>query len=541
MDIEQLDFRNLPYSGLFCDYIDRTDGIVPFYSRKHTYDDLKDAVSSYRFKGDRKKMADLIAGFNSGISDHISEGELAGILADENTVAVTTGQQLSLFGGPLYTVYKTMTVIHLANRLTRDTGRNVVPVFWLADEDHDFEEISAAVMPERQDVKKITLSCDACAYHAAGSIRVDEGFEQFRRKVYESLQPTDFHEQLVSLLDEAYASGRTYRDAFGTLLSRLFSRHGLILAGSNFRQAKEYSSNCIRKAIHHADEIQTILTEQSQRLGGSYHQQVQVTDSLLFWHDDEHGRVRLKHEDGVWQRKPGISFTRDELLELLEKEPERFSPNVFLRPILQDTILPNAAYVGGPAEIAYYGQMKPVYDLFDMGMPFIAGRMSATLVEPAVQRFLGELPFGFTDFLKRFEDLEQHYLRTHGNSDLDKHFETWKEQVDALTSKMVVEAGIADPGLRKHAKAITKEYNKSIDKLKKKMVNVIRQKEEVQTNRIRKVKSALFPNEKLQEREISFIYYLNKFGMDLFDRLLKQLSEQDEEFPLFTKHHIIKL
>lgn len=541
MDIQQLDFSKLPFSRLFNHYIKGNKDIQPFYSSTHDYQALKDAVNSYTFKGDRSEMARLISSFNAAISNKTSGEKLQAILEDENTVTITTGQQLSLFGGPLYTIYKTLTVIHLARRLERDTGKKVIPVFWLADEDHDFEEISSVAIPDSDNLRKIALPCEVCARHAAGSIRVDEHFESFRSEVYQSLQPTDFHDELISLLDDAYAGGRTYRDAFGVLLSRLFSRHGLIFAGSNYREAKQFSVSCIRDAVINASAIRSSLEDQTRRLGKSYHQQVQVTDSLLFWHDDEYGRVRLRHENGEWKRDPNVTYSKDELLFLVDSEPERFSPNVFLRPVIQDTILPNVGYVGGPAEIAYYGQMKPVYDHFGLRMPFIAARLSATLVEPAVQRFLGELPFDFPDYLKRFEDLEQHFLRTHGNPGLDDHFDAWKQKVDALTATMVEQIGITDPGLLKHSKAVTREHLKSIDKLKKKMLSSIRQKEEVQTKRIKKVKNAVFPNEKLQEREISFIYFLNKFGMDLFDRMLEELDTFDEEEALYSSHHIIKL
>jgi bacillithiol synthase len=539
LDIDHLDFETLPFSQLFLDYLEKSDNLSDFYSFGHSYEELKQAVTSYQMSADHKSAARIMARFNEPFLGGQTVSGLSEILSDDNTVTITTGQQLSLFGGPLYTVFKTISTIHLARVLSRDTGRRVVPVFWLADEDHDFDEIAVVSIPERNSLAKITLPCESCARHAAGSIRVDGSFEPFRSEVYNSLAPTDFHEQITKLLDDSYMSGRSYRESFGILLARLFGKHGLIFAGSNFTDAKQHASGCLRKAVAAAGDIGPALSGQSKRLGDTYHQQVQVTDSLLFWHDDEHGRVRLRHENGRWETDSGLSMPADELLRRLDEDPARFSPNVFLRPLIQDTLLPNAAYVGGPAEIAYYGQMKPLYELFGMKMPYIAARMSATLVEPAVQRSLAELPFDFPDYARRLEDLEQHYLRKHGNPELDGHFESWKSRVDHLTSEMTDTIGIDDPGLQKHALAITREYGKSIDKLKKKMVNVLRQKEQVQVNRIHKVKHALFPDDHLQEREISFIYYMNKFGTDIWDRILGQLEEEDGR--LFDRHHIIRL
>jgi|GEM_PF-172897 len=533
---EQLEFSELPFTRLFRDYLAGTDAITEFYGHPHTYSALKKAVCSFEPHSDRREKSRIIAEFNEPFLQGQTVDQLAGILAHENTVTITTGQQLSIFGGPLYTVFKTVSAIHLARSLTRDTGKRVVPVFWLADEDHDFEEISVVNMPEPDGIRQIALPCANCARHAAGSIRVDQAFEQFRSEIYESLKPTDFREQLVVMLDEAYAPGRSYREAFALLLSKLFSHHGLIFAGSNSPMVKKHVSECIRIAIDRVDEIRDTLAKQSERLGRHYHQQVQVTDSLLFWHDEEQGRVRLQHGDGHWKTDSGLSFSTGELLEKLDETPERFSPNVFLRPLIQDAILPNAAYIGGPAEIAYYGQMKPVYELFDRDMPFVAARFSATLVEPPVGRFLEELPFDFSDYIKRFEDLEQHYLRKFGNPELDNHFDSWKRQVDELTNQMIVLTGMEEPGLQKHARSLSREYTKSLDKLRKKMVNTIRQKEEVQVNRIHKVKHAFFPNNRLQEREIAHIYFMNKFGMDIWDRILNKLEELERNYDQDQDH-----
>lgn len=535
-----MDYKNLPLSKVFNDYIEGKENTAAFYSYRHSYDQLKEAVTSFRYKGDRDAAAQILKDFNRNFTLQTPAKDNLRSLSDENTVTITTGQQVSLFGGPLYTVFKTLSAIHLAKMLSRDTGRRVVPVFWLADEDHDFEEIATVTLPDKYELKKVTLPCDTCERHAAGSLLIEsDRFEQFRSDIYKILPRTEFFVELKTLLDDCYSSGRSYRQAFGELLARLFSGHGLIFAGSNFREAKKLTSDKIKTAIIRVDEIRQKLADQSAQIAAVYHQQAHVPDSLLFWHDDTHGRVRLAHKNGNWHREPDISRTTDELLRELNSEPERFSPNVFLRPILQDALLPNAAYIGGPAEIAYFGQMKPLYEIFDQNMPFIAGRLSATLAEPSVRRLMKDLPYKFSDYAGRIEDLEQNYLRTCGDPDLDSRFDEWKNQVEELTGKMVGEIGISDPGLQKHSQAMTREHIKAIDKFRKKVVNAVRQKEEVQINRLKKAKISLFPNDKLQEREILFIYFMNKYGLDIWDQILKELETGDN--PLFLNHLFISL
>ena len=540
MEFEKVDFHQLPFSELFRDYINGKEDTQPFFAYRHVYHDLKKAVSSYRYTGDRKRIAAIAEEFNRDFPLEKTAKENLRALEDDNTVTITTGQQVSVYGGPLYTVFKTITVILLAKRLSHDTGKRVVPVFWLADEDHDYEEISTIALPVNQEMVHVALPCDSCARHAAGSIPVEEnGFTDFRDEVFEHLASTDFHQDLRKLMDECYVPGRTLRRSFGVLLTRLFSRYGLILTGSNFPEAKAVTRDTIKTAITRADDIESVLNQQSNTISAKYHQQAHISDSLLFWHDDRHGRVRLVHQNGTWSREPNVQLTSDELLRELDDHPERFSPNVFLRPLLQDKLLPNAAYVGGPAEIAYYGQMKPLYDLFNLDMPFIAGRFSGTLVEPSVMRLLKDLPYSFSDFSQRYEDLEQNFLRKQSNPNLDADFDRWKKQIEELTDKMTAEIGIEDPGLKKHSHSITREHIKAIDKLRKKVVNSIRQKEEIQINRLKKVKFALFPNDRLQEREISFLYYMNKFGLDIWDRMLESL--EDEEDVLYSRHYYISL
>lgn len=528
----------LPYSRLFCDFLNQDQKLLSYFEYPHNYDKLKEAVTSFEFTGDRKTISKAISEFNSGFSLEAKAIEHLTALSDENTVTITTGQQVSLFGGPLYTIYKALSIILLANRLTRDTNKRVVPVFWLADEDHDYDEISRVSIATGKGSEHVHLPCKTCEQHAAGMITIGEEFQSFRRDVFDKLPDTDFHKDLTDLLDSAYVKGRTLRHAFGELMARLLSKHGLIFAGSNFDDAKQITTGCFKKAIEKASAIESLLNEQSKRISRTYHQQAQITDSLLFWHDEDHGRLRLSRKNGAWSRKPGERLSAYQLLQTLEEEPERFSPNVFLRPIIQDALLPNAAYAAGPAEIAYYAQMKPLYNLFGQSMPFIAARMTATIVEPPVKRNMTELPFDFPDFAKRLEDLEQNYLRQCGDPDLDQRFEDWKEKVAELSESKINEAGITDPGLHKHTQAITKEHQKAIDKLRKKMVNQVRKKEEVQINRIKKSKNALFPNDGLQERELSFIYVMNKFGITIWDELLSTLEREDG---VFTKHYRVDI
>lgn len=539
MRFESISHRQLPYTDLFRDYADSHHGTGPFFACRHRYEDLRKTVLSFKYDGDRDMLTRLLHSYH--IDCGVGESNRTGLqaLAGEEAVTITTGQQLGFYGGPLFAVYKILSTIYLSDKLTRDTGRKVIPVFWLADEDHDYEEIAEVLLPRNKKMERIRHAGSGNIGHAAGHIILGESFRDFRRKVHEMLPQTDFKNELFDLLDSCYEPGKSIRTAFAQLVSSLFSHHGLIVAGSNHAGIKRHVSACIRQAISDRAEIQRLLEEQSGKIAKDYHQQVTITDSLLFWHDPKEGRVRLDCQDGIWERAPGIRFSTSGLVNLAEENPAAFSPNVFLRPVIQDTLLPNIAYVGGPAEVAYHAQMKPLYGHFGMNAPFLACRLTATLMEPSVGRYLKDLPFEFPDYAMRREDLESQYVRSLEDASVENRFSEWKSRVDQLTEEMLQKLDIRDPGLLKAASAATKEHCKSIERLENKWKKSIKQKEEVQIKRIGRIKDSLFPMDMLQERAVSFIYYMNKYGTGIWTEMLESLKKENP--PLFTDHWLVEL
>lgn len=539
MKIDKSDFGHLPFSRLFCDYLQNKKEIRSFYSYSHTYSELIKAIEAYRYPGDRKIMARIIEEQNRQLPLHPCALNHLDALSHENSVAITTGQQLSLFGGPLLTVFKILSVVHLAKKLSRDTKKRVIPFFWLADEDHDYEEIAAVKFPVNEALRSFSLKRSDSRRFSIGRLEIEPKSDLFFKDIFSNLSETDFHPSLVDLLESTYSPGVTFSRSFSTLMSRLFSHHGLLFAGSNDESAKSLLKEKFQVAIEKASEIDARLHRQSKRLSEHYHQQARVGESLLFRHDEESGRIPLKHENGRWFQSSGVYFSTKELLEKLDQEPGSFSPNVFLRPIIQDFLLPNVAYAGGPAEIAYHGQMNNLYPLFDQKMPFIASRFSGTIIEPGVNRLIKKLPFKIPEYLERLENLEKRYLQKEEDRFMEHLFSDWIDHVGQQSNEMLKKAGITDFGLLSYHEANKKRYQEGIQNLQKKMISERRKSEHIQINRLRKIKNALFPEERLQEREISFIYFMNKYGIEVWDRLIEKVEEEDYE--LFSVHHRVYL
>ncbi|MEX0928416.1 MAG: bacillithiol biosynthesis cysteine-adding enzyme BshC [Balneolales bacterium] len=535
MKIQDISFSDLPFSTLYREFTSDNKKLQDYYEvNPFSTQEFNKLASNKEFSGDRAALVGNLKDFNRPFD--LDQPAMANLeaLEDPEVFTVVTGQQMTVYGGPLFTVFKTITTILLARQLSKTTGKKVVPVFWLADEDHDFEEISKVKIPQGAGMKTVRLS-SAKNGHSVGRIDVGDSFRSFRDEVKQLLPETDFSGELWDMLDKAYPDGQL-KNGFARLMSALFSKHGLFFAGSDYEPFKQTLKKPIQTAIGKADEIHAALESQSSALEQDFHRQARIQGTTLFLHDKRKGRLRLDHHNSSWSSESGDTWTSEELLALAEDQPGRFSPNVFLRPVLQDALLPNLAYVGGPAEIAYYGQMRTVYPVFGLQMPAIVPRMSATLVESSIGRIMEQLPFRLPDYGRRIEDLEKAYIESSGFAEADGIFSDWKNEVEALAGEYIGYIAEYDASLKGSAGKETANYQKAIDKLQQKLKRSVRQKEETQLNRIRKIQHHLFPCGMLQEREVSILYFMNKYGTGMWDEILSAIDT-----PCFDRHKMIYL
>lgn len=530
MKIESSSFDQLPFTKLFRDYVTGDKNISQFFDYKLPDEDtLQQEARDFRFTGDRPQVVTLLKEFNKQFdAGDFTLGEIEKLLNPESLVIVT-GQQVSLFGGPLFTINKTLTTIHYARRLQKSTGRPVVPVFWLADEDHDIEEVSTVTFPGDTEATSVT-------YHhknyteippPAASIKLDEAFENFKNEITESLDDSDFTDQLWTVIDKSYHKKKTFAEGFGKWLLKLFGQEGLILAGSNYPGIKKYTKSILQTSVVEQKLIHKTLDNTTYRLlEEGYHGQVQVQPSNLFYLDEKNRRLKIQFVDNSWSI-PGKKWSDEELIEDIDENPQNFSPNVFLRPVLQDYLLPVAGIVAGPGEIAYYAQMKDYYHIFDKTMPVIIPRFSITLIESAIDRIIRKLPFSWTDYQKRIEDLEKLYVDENENVDIEKMFGIWKSQIEELSRAKKEDIQTIDPTLEGSVGKASAVYFSELDKLKGKVYRTIKEQEKIQLDRILRIKQNLFPNGNLQEREIAFIFYMNKYGLGIWDKLLNALENEE--------------
>jgi bacillithiol biosynthesis cysteine-adding enzyme BshC len=535
----QINFSDIPKNqNLFLDYLYEFENVSEFFRydfrEKEKYVDLFKKIIDSR--NNRKlKLAPIIKDQYLTLPQ-ASEKTLTNIanLDEERTLAVVTGQQLGLLGGPLYTIYKIITTIKLSRQLKeRYEEYNFVPVFWLEGDDHDFNEIRwIKVINSQNELTEITYSDELPeedSKQSVGKLLLNNDILAFIDKIKNSLRETEFTPGLISKLNSFYSEGKTLKQAFRELIFWLFDEYGLVILDPQDHNIKSSLVTVFKKEVEGFREHTQELVLTSAKLEEIYHAQVKIKPVNLFYSTDD-GRYSIEPADDVFRlKRKRKQFTKEELLETIEKEPERFSPNVLLRPICQDFLLPTAFYVAGPSEIAYFAQITPLYDFFNLEVPIIYPRASVTIVEKNIQSHLDKFNLELKDILIKAETLKDQIVATIAENNLDNVFADVTQQVEHAfdelkTNLFAVDKTISDSSDRYREKVLS-----SLEDLKNKAIQAQKKKHEISLKQIDKVSESLYPSENLQERELNFIYFVNKYGepfiKKLFDEILVNCYE----------------
>ena len=474
----------------------------------------------------RERLAALLAGQNPGPErsralEQIRQG--AGV--------VVTGQQVGLLGGQEFVPHKAATAIALARAATV-AGRPHVPVFWLASEDHDFAEVNHAYFPARRALQKLTYESAPLAAVPVGAVVLDESIEPLVDQASELLGYSDAMEWLAA----AYRPGQTLAGAFAEFYGKVFAAQGLLILNPSGREAHRLGAPVLRAAIERADELRQALTGRNAELKqAGYHAQVAVAEqgSLLFLMEPETGaRLALKHKKasaeepgGIWQAGRQ-TYSTEELLGILEAEPERISPSALLRPVFQDAILPTSAYVGGPAEIAYFAQSAVLYERILGTVTPVLPRLSATLVEPSMAELLDRHELGFEAILASTEEslaqrLAARAIPIAGKRKLAAAGNALDTELTALTEYL----GSVDEGLGKSGQVSASKMRYQMNRLRRMAANFELQKEASLGRHAEAITLALHPHGGLQERTIGAGYFLARYGESLIERLIQEAAD----------------
>ena len=450
------------------------------------------------------------------------------VLAQDGTCAVVTGQQVGLFSGALYTVYKAVTAIRLAESLGQRTGVAVVPIFWVATDDHDFAEINHVdLLDQSGQPRRISYEDRPPEERVpVGGLKFSAAIEKCTEALDEMTPPSEFKPEILSLLKEAYRPGRTFGEAFSIWVTHLFGDHGLILIDPSHPDLIAMAREPLLREIGEGSPSSRCAMSASQRLvEKSYTPQVRQEEGRLNLFLADHERHPIHAEgDGFAVKDPERRFTRDELLEMARETPRAFSPNVLMRPLVQDTILPTVAYVGGPGEIAYFAQLRGAYEEFGIPMPIVYPRKGFTFVERHLGSTLESLSLSIQEVWGGLAAKRNALAAEEIPEPLQRALETAAANLDRDLEALCREATAMDGSLGQSADGVRRKIQHQMNLVANKVVQAAKKKQEIVGRKLEKLENRLFPNRNLQERVLNVTPYLMKYGFSWLDELYEAVD-----------------
>lgn len=545
VQVESLSFAELPNSSrLFLEYLRAPDALRKFYpnvtvSPLNIGDFATEVLSNY--KTDRKHLCDALTEINQHIGAGPKTLDNIESLRAGDCVAVVTGQQTGMFTGPLYTIYKALSAISLAAELCKK-GTKAVPVFWVATEDHDFDEVAEVSLTDKNGelIRSQYRPSGFVDGVSVGEIKLDASITAAIEDLFARLPSTEFSAQARDLLSEAYRDGTGFGDAFSKTVAILFVNFGLVVVDPLNEKIKELASPIYQEAISCADELVTAIRDQDRALQAEgFHSQVLVEADYfpLFWHDDEGRRTALRRAgDGLYRTKGGKQeFTLNDLARMAADHPSRLSPGVMLRPVVQDALLPTVCYFGGTAEIAYFAQNCAAYQVLKRPVTPIFHRQSFTIVESRHRRVLDRFGWGLTDLLVGKEKASLDAAEKVLSPETADLFEDVAEKINSELERLDEALSSTDPTLAANLATRRRKINYHLATLRKKELMSETRKDETARRQIDDLFNSLLPNGGLQERTLNVFSYLNKHGVGFIDLLYDSIDLNDKD------HRIIYL
>jgi len=479
-------------------------------------------------KYDRGRLAEILREQNQSYGCGPQTLENIEALVHDETFVVVTGQQVGLFSGPLYTIYKALTAIKLADSLSNQTGVRVVPIFWLATDDHDFAEINHVdLLDQTGQPQRISYEDRPPQERVpVGGLRFSDEIEACVGALDEMTPPSEFKLEILSLLSDAYQPGRTFTEAFSIWVTHLFGAYGLVLIDPSHPDLIAMAQQPVLTEIEEGSPSSRCAMKASQLLiEKSYTPQVPQQERRLnlFLAEDERHPIHVSG-DGFSVKDPDRRFTRKELFEMARANPRAFSPNVLMRPLVQDTILPTVAYVGGPGEIAYFAQLRGVYEEFGIPMPIVYPRKGFTFVEPHIGSTLETLSLSIQEVWGGLSAKRNALAAEEIPEPLQQALATAVVDLDRDLGSVCREAKAMDGSLGQTADGVHRKIQHQMNILENKVVQAAKKNQEILGRKLTKLENRLYPNRHLQERVFNVTPYLMKYGFSWLEELYQTVD-----------------
>lgn len=521
----RLDIRTLPAtSPLVRDYVHHYARLAPFFAGD------PQASGAYQAQAERcdahpyfrQDLRDILLAQPAALHAPPLVRQRIEELGQPDSLAVLTGQQTGLFGGPLFTLYKALTALHLAARLRDALQRPVVPVFWMASEDHDVAEADHVQLSDHAG-SLVTLRHTAWGSPGfiPANLRLGLAIGETLQRAFDLVPATDFTAALRQALGEAFTPERTLAEAFAHWMVHLLGARGLVLVDAADPRLKRLAAPVLQRELDEAPRSCRSILEVSESLRGlGYSAQIEArADGVNCFLLRDGRRSLARGGTGFRLRDTGQEISATDLHALVRAQPERFSPNVALRPVVQDHLFPTVAYVAGPGELAYFAQLRPVYQAFEVPMPLIVPRASLTLLEPRTVQLMERFRLTLPDLTLEPEQLATRVLRAQFPPDLEATLGKARQGVDEIFLGVAEAIAAVDPTLKATAGQAAGHIKGHLDQLERKAVQALKRREAETRQQVQRVRQALMPGGRPQERIFPLLPYLAKYGPGLLETI----------------------
>ena len=515
------------FSELICDYLDQEDKLKPFYNRFPSLENFKFQIEEKQKSCNDSFRAVLVKELKyqyENIETSIATNDNIESLKLANTFTITTGHQLNIFTGPLYFLYKIISTINLCKQLKNEyPENNFVPIYWMATEDHDFEEINFYNFNS----KKFVWNREASG--AVGELNT-EGLDKVYDFFSKELDSGIHADEIRNLFKKTYLENLNLADATRYLANELFGKYGLVILDANVSSLKNLFIPNIERELLENNSYSFVekTNKEISSVASNYKVQVNPREINLFYLK-ENLRERIVFQDNKYKvLNTDINFTTHSLKEEIIAHPERFSPNVIMRPLYQEVILPNLCYIGGGGEIAYWFQLRQYFKAEKVTFPMLLLRNSVLLVTDKQAKKLQKLNISYEDtFLKRTDYINKK-VRKISNIEID--FSPQKEQLKQQFENLYKLAEQTDKSFLGAVGAQERKQLKGLEHLEKRLLKAQKRKLEDEVNRMVTLQEELFPNQSLQERTVNFSQFYTEMGENLIQKLVKNLEPLSREF-----------
>lgn len=485
---------------------------------------------------DRAALAAAVEKYNERIGNRPAALENARLLADGEALAVVTGQQAGVMTGPLFTVYKALQAVALAGEMAAVLGKPVVPIFWIASEDHDLTEIDHLDLTDRQgQLQRLRLNLDGPSHRSAGRVEAGAAAQALLQELLQNLPETEFTPALAADLEGLTAPGGSLADWFARIMAWLLGERGLVLFDPMEPALRRLAGPFVGRLLQRNEALAEALRQGEEKVRDlGFQPAVQTEDGAahLFLYEDG-ARLPLMRREGGFAARGGRVRSLDELQRLTQAEPERFSGSVVTRPLIQDCLLPTLAYVAGPGEISYYGLYRPVYAAVGLEPPVYVPRANLTLVEPTAARALEKQGLTVEQALFGLEEARREVLEREDRIGLTGLFAAFREDFGRRYGQVVEQVLTLDRSLEQVAQENVRQIHAQFGRLEDKARQQHRKNSEVAMRQFDKLALLLTPRGQPQERVFNIMSYLARFGPDVISALAKVPAARGGHFAVW--------